>query len=86
MPSPHQVLVTGSQLGQLLQQARKGRKMSQSALASRIGLSQSRISHLELNAQDLSVTQLLAWCSVLELELSLASRNDAAPAAPKTDW
>ncbi len=86
MPSPHQVLVTGSQLGQMLQQARKGRKMSQSALATRIGLSQSRISHLELNAQDLSVAQLLTWCSALELELTLASRNSTAPTAPKTDW
>ncbi|MBN8282759.1 helix-turn-helix transcriptional regulator [Zoogloea sp.] len=86
MPSPHQVLVTASQLGHVLQQARKGRKMSQSALASRIGLSQSRVSHLELNAQDLSVAQLLAWCSALELELTLASRKGMAPAAPETDW
>lgn len=86
MSSPHQVLLTGSQLGQLLQQARKGRKMSQSALASRIGLSQSRISHLELNAQDLSVAQLLAWCAALELELTLASRDSTAPATPRTDW
>jgi len=29
---------------------------------------------------------LLAWCSALELELTLASRNSTAPAAPKTDW
>lgn len=87
MPStPPQVLLSGPQLGQLLQAARKARKLSQTALGSRIGLSQSRISHLELNAQDLSVEQLLRWCSTLGLELTLGQRGGRSLSDPKTAW
>jgi HTH-type transcriptional regulator/antitoxin HipB len=86
MTGSHHVLVTSTQLGQILQAARKARKLSQATLASRIGLSQSRVSHLELNAQDLSAEQLLAWCSALDLELSLGPRGAQASAATKTDW
>jgi len=86
MTAPHHVLLTSSQLGQVLQAARKARKLSQSTLASRIGLSQSRVSHLELNAQDLSVAQLLAWSSALGLELTLGPRGGATPAATEAAW
>ena len=82
----HHVLVTSAQLGQMLQATRKARRMSQATLASRIGLSQSRVSHLELNAQDLSVEQLLAWCSAIGLELSLGPRGAQASTAARTDW
>jgi len=85
MPPP-QVLVTASQLGQMLLATRKARKMSQSVLASHIGLSQSRASHLESNAHQLSVEQLLAWCSALGLELSLGLRGDKDQSGPRTDW
>jgi HTH-type transcriptional regulator/antitoxin HipB len=61
--------------------------MTQSSLASRIGLSQSRVSHLELNAHELSVEQLLAWCSVLDLELAVGLRGVLAPYSGKSaDW
>ena len=85
MTSPSHPLVTASQLGAMLQAARKARGMSQSALASQIGLSQSRVSDLEQNPQDLNVKQLLAWCSVLGLELAVGTRH--ARALPgKADW
>ena len=86
MTSSHHVLVTSAQLGQMLQATRKARRMSQAMLASRIGLSQSRVSHLELNAEDLSAEQLLAWCSALGLELSLGPRAAQASAETKADW
>jgi HTH-type transcriptional regulator/antitoxin HipB len=41
---------------------------------------------LELNAQDLSAEQLLAWCSTLGLELSLGPRDAQVSAAAKADW
>jgi len=81
-----QVLATASQLGSMLQAARKARGMTQSALAGRIGLSQSRVSHLELNAHELSVEQLLGWCSALGLELVVGPRGGNAPAGVQTDW
>lgn len=80
-------LVTAGQLGAMLQAARKAQGLTQSALASRVGLSQSRVSHLELNAHELSVEQLLAWCAALGLELAVGTRgNAAASTAPTTDW
>jgi len=86
MASSHHVLTTSAQLGQMLQATRKAQRMSQATLASHIGLSQSRVSHLELNAQDLSAEQLLAWCAALGLELSLGQRGAQATPTTKADW
>jgi len=87
MPSTSHPLVTAGQLGAMLQASRKALGLTQSALAARIGLSQSRVSHLELNAHELSVEQLLAWCAALGLELAVGTRNSAAVSTtPTTDW
>lgn len=84
-PTSHPLL-TVAQLGAMLQAARKAQGLTQSALAARIGLSQSRVSHLELNAQALSVEQLLAWCAALGLELVVGARDKAAVPTTSTDW
>lgn len=73
-PSAH-LLLTAAQLGQLLVSARKGQKLTHAAVATRIGLSQNRISYLESHADEISIKQLLSWCSALELELHLGERN-----------
>lgn len=87
MPPSSHPLVTPGQLGATLQAARKAQGLTQLALASRIGLSQSRVSHLELHAQELSVEQLLAWCAALGLELAVGTRGStAALLTPTTDW
>jgi HTH-type transcriptional regulator / antitoxin HipB len=86
MPASHTLLTTG-QLGSMLLATRKARGLTQLALANRIGLSQSRVSHLEQNAHELSAAQLLAWCAVLGLELSIGTRDSAGVlAAPSADW
>lgn len=77
-------LLSGTQLGAVLQAARRGQKLTQKALASHINLSQSRVSHLELNAHELSVEQLLTWCAALGLELSVVARNIAEPSKTST--
>lgn len=69
-----QFLSTAGQLGQVLHAARKARGITQAALAQRLNLSQSRISHLEQHAGQLSLDQLLAWTAVLGLELHVANR------------
>ena len=80
-------LITAIQLGAVLQAARKSQGLTQSALAARIGLSQSRVSHLELNAHELSVEQLLAWCAALGLELTIGARGSAALSMTSTtEW
>ena len=80
MSSAH-LLLTAAQLGQLLVSARKGRKLTQAAVAIRIGLSQNRISYLESHADEISIKQLLSWCSALELELHLGERDAASSSA-----
>ncbi|MET0550103.1 MAG: helix-turn-helix transcriptional regulator [Xanthomonas sp.] len=80
-------MITAGQLGSTLQATRKAQRMTQSALAARIGLSQSRVSHLELNAHELSVEQLLVWCAALGLELTIGVRGGlAASSGVQTDW
>ena len=69
-----QPLLTAAQLGQLLRAARKQRGLTQAEVGARLGLSQNRVSHLEGHADELSVKQLLTWCAVVGLELSLAQR------------
>jgi HTH-type transcriptional regulator/antitoxin HipB len=80
-----QLLLTASQLGQLLISTRKRLKLTQTAVATRVGLSQNRISHLESHADEISVKQLLSWCSALELELHLAER-DTSTANSTAEW
>lgn len=80
------IWVTATQLGSILQAARKAKGMSQSSLARHVGLSQSRVSHLEQHPEDISVTQLLAWCSALGLELGVGPRGGHAPSGTQADW
>lgn len=84
VPSPHP-LVTAPQLGQLLVSARKRHKLTQAAVASRVGLSQNRISHLEKHPEEISIKQLLSWCSVLELELQLGMKDTPASSS-SAEW
>jgi len=83
-PSPTQTLLTALQLGQLLKAARKRRKLTQSAVAARLGLSQNRVSHLELHPEELSFKQLLGWCAAVGLELQLGERSDTT--TPDSEW
>jgi HTH-type transcriptional regulator/antitoxin HipB len=76
-----QPLLTAIQLGQLLRAARKQRGLTQAEVGARLGLSQNRVSHLEGHADELSVKQLLTWCAVVGLELSLAQRRAMVPEA-----
>ncbi len=75
LPLPPQVLVSGDQLGHLLRSTRKRLKLSQTAIAGRLNLSQNRVSYLELHPDALSFSQLLAWCAVLGLDLRLGARE-----------
>lgn len=78
--------MTAPQLGQLLLSTRKARKMSQALLASRMGISQPRVSHLEQHANELSVEQLMAWCAALALELSIGPRAPNAEPSTEAGW
>ena len=82
-----QPLTTPAQLGAQLVNARKSRKLTQAKLGARIGLSQRRVSELELAPGTLSVDQLLAICAQLGLQLSLQPRDGSNAARDTTmDW
>jgi HTH-type transcriptional regulator/antitoxin HipB len=83
-PTSH-LLLTAAQLGQLLISTRKRHKLTQAAVATRVGLSQNRISYLESHADEISVKQLLSWCAALELELQLGER-DTSTASSSVEW
>ncbi len=85
-----QILSISDQAGPFLQAARKSAGLSQTALACRLGISQSRMSAMELDPGSISLAQLLAMCSALNLELLVQTKGgpgddhgDAALAAPE---
>ena len=82
-----QTIVTAAQLGPILRSARKSARLTQAQLASRLGLSQARVSELELAPGSLTVAQLLSVCAQLGLQLQLAVRENGAPLSqPRADW
>jgi HTH-type transcriptional regulator/antitoxin HipB len=70
-----------SQLGVVLQGARKSLKLTQAQLGQRLGLSQRRVSELERAPGTLSVDQLMALCAQLGLQLTVQPREQAPQTA-----
>lgn len=83
-----QILSLSQQLGPLLQSARKSAGLSQTELAQRLGISQSRISAMELDPGTINLDQLLALLAALNHELLVQPRMGAdgerGPSTP--DW
>ena len=79
-------LINPRQLGTILQSARKAQRLSQTQLAERVGMSQSRISYLEKHAAEINVGQLLRVCAALGLELTIGTRGEAKAATSGEDW
>ncbi len=85
-----QVLSIADQFGALLQASRKSAGLSQTELARHLGLSQSRLSALELNASSIRLDQLLTMCSALDLELLVQTKGTGlegpAGATTPSEW
>ena len=83
-----QILSLSKQLGPILQSARKSAGLSQTELAQRLGISQSRISAMELDPRSINVDQLLALLAALNHELLVQPRNGIAeePGSAAPDW
>ncbi|TFW30930.1 helix-turn-helix domain-containing protein [Duganella callida] len=73
-----QILSLSKQLGLLLQSARKATGLSQTQLAQRLGISQSRMSAMELDPGSINVEQLLALLAALDYELIVQPKNGDA--------
>ncbi len=79
-----QLISTPKHIGAILVSRRKHLKLSQTEVASRLDLSQNRLSELESRPETLTVAQLLALLNVLELEVFVRVRDPSRK--PKVEW
>ena len=73
-----------NQIGATLAARRKDLGLSQTDVASRLGLSQNRLSELESRPETMTTEQLLALANVLGLEMTLAVR--ASSPSNQVEW
>jgi HTH-type transcriptional regulator / antitoxin HipB len=83
-----QTIATPHQMGQLLAAGRRRAGLTQAEAASRVGVSQSRLSTLETDSGALTLTQLLALLGAYDLQLQVEDKGSSppTPAAPKVEW
>jgi len=72
---------TPAQAGQMLQGRRKGLGLSQTELGKQVGLSQKRLSALELAPDRITLDHLLRMLAALELELVIQDKTAREPAS-----
>lgn len=78
-----QRIVTARQTGEILTQRRKARRLSQQEVASKLGLSQARLSVLEANPERWTLDRLIAVVNLLGLELVV---QDAPKPRSTSEW
>ena len=82
-----QVISVPDQLGHILQSSRKSARLSQSLMAEKLGISQSRISAMELDPASISLGQLIAMMTALDLEMIVQSKPSVAQISDQTaEW
>jgi HTH-type transcriptional regulator/antitoxin HipB len=79
-----QIISLADQFTPILQAARKAAGLSQTELAQRLDLSQSRMSVMELDPSSIALDQLLRLCASLQLELVVQSKAPPASGAGTT--
>ena len=79
-----QLITTANQAGEILRGRRKARRLSQHALAAKLGVSQARISLLEEDPARLTLERLLALSNLLGLELVLQDKSEGPE--PQAEW
>ncbi|MBC3807055.1 helix-turn-helix domain-containing protein [Undibacterium seohonense] len=82
-----QVISVPDQLGHILQSSRKSARISQALMADKLGISQSRISAMELDPASISLGQLLTMMAALDLELIVQSKPSVTQISDQTaEW
>jgi len=74
-----QFLRQSIQLGQILSDRRRTAKLSQSALAAKLGISQNRLSEIETDSGKLTVERLLEIVNLLGLEVVVQDKASTPP-------
>lgn len=78
-----QIINTPQQIGAVLQSRRKSLDLTQEHVATKLGLSQNRLSVLESRPETLTVEQLLALLNVLGLEMRI---GEPVQGRQKVEW
>ena len=73
-----------AQVAEILRGRRKARGISQQQLASKLGISQSRLSAIEAGSTPLTVDRLIVLANVLDLQLVVQDKP-GKPSA-RADW
>ena len=71
---------TTKQLGSLIKRTRKTTKLSQSELASKVGLRQATVSNIESGSSSTRIDTILSILAVLDLELRVDQRTKSSHA------
>jgi HTH-type transcriptional regulator/antitoxin HipB len=79
-----QLITTPAQVSEILRGRRKTRRVSQHELATKLGISQGRLSVLEGDAAGLTLDRLILLAKLLGLELVLQEKADEPKS--KTEW
>jgi HTH-type transcriptional regulator/antitoxin HipB len=78
------LITTPSQMGEIIRGRRKARNIPQQDLATRLHMSQSRLSVLEDNPAGLRLDRLIVLANLLGLELVLQDKSDNSN--NKAEW
>jgi HTH-type transcriptional regulator/antitoxin HipB len=71
-----QLITTSGQVGEILRGRRKARRISQHELATKVGISQARLSVLEADPTSLPLDRLILLAKLLGLELVIQDKAD----------
>lgn len=80
------LIQTPAQLPLHLKALRKRRGLTQSQVASRLGIKQARYAFIETHPQTVSTQQLLDVFAALGVDILLRPRSDAKQARSGEDW
>lgn len=72
----HAIITNPAQVAEILRGRRKARGISQQQLASKLGISQSRLSEIEAGNSALTLDRLIAIANVLDLQLVVNDKAD----------
>jgi HTH-type transcriptional regulator / antitoxin HipB len=76
-----QRVATANQASELLRKRRKAKGLSQATLASKLGVSQARLSAIENDMTGITLERLIALANLLDLEVVIRDRVLKKPAA-----
>ena len=77
-------ITTPAQVAEIVRARRKARHMSQEQLASKLGISQSRLSAIEAGTTSLTVDRLITLANLLDLQLVVQDKTSKT--SPRSEW